>query len=127
MFIVLRGTGPSGSDGSLSVERRAEDVFVRELDSSSCCVCVRLSFTAGVFPGVDRGCIGVTGLSMANKWIVDPIHVPIGPVTRARTRRFKETLNGLIQIIWTEVNLCRPKGDVPRVPQGWISMIQALE
>ena len=27
----------------------------------------------------------------------DPLHVPVGPITRARAKRFKEALNGLIQ------------------------------
>ena len=27
----------------------------------------------------------------------DPLHVPIGPITRARAKRFKEALNGSIQ------------------------------
>ena len=27
--------------------------------------------------------------SIANKWSMDPIQVPIGPVTRARAKRFK--------------------------------------
>ena len=62
-----------------------------------------------------------------NKWNADPIQVPIALVTRARAKTFKGTLNGLIQNIWVEVNSWRPKEDAPRVPQGWISMIQALE
>ena len=55
------------------------------------------------------------------------IQVPIGPITRARAKRFKESLNGLIQGIWTEINSWRPKDDVIHGPQGWISIIQALE
>ena len=34
----------------------------------------------------------------------EPIQVPIGPVTRVRAKRFKESFNGLIQGIWTEIN-----------------------
>ena len=34
----------------------------------------------------------------------DPIQVPIGPVTRARAKKFKEVLNGLIQEAWAEAN-----------------------
>ena len=62
-----------------------------------------------------------------NKWNADPIQVPIALVTRARAKKFKGILNGLIQNIWVEVNSWRPKEDAPRVPQGWISMIQALK
>ena len=27
----------------------------------------------------------------------DPLQVPVGPITRARAKKFKEALNGLIQ------------------------------
>lgn len=37
-----------------------------------------------------------------NKWNADPIQVPIALVTRARAKKFKGTLNGLIQNIWVE-------------------------
>ena len=62
-----------------------------------------------------------------NKWNANPIQVPVGLITRARVKKFKETLNGLILNIWAEVNLWRPKEDTLHIPQGWISMIQALE
>ena len=65
--------------------------------------------------------------SMTNNWNADPIQVLVGLVTRAQAKKFKETLNGLIHNIWVEVNLWRPKEDALHVPQGWISMIQALE
>ena len=62
-----------------------------------------------------------------NKWNANPIQLPVGPIIRAQAKKFKETLNGLIQNIWVEVNLWRPKEDALHIPQGWISMIQALE
>ena len=30
----------------------------------------------------------------------DPLHVPVGPITRARSKMIKEALSGLIQEIW---------------------------
>ena len=30
--------------------------------------------------------------------------VPVGPVTRARAKKFREALNGLIQATWAQVN-----------------------
>ncbi|KAL5801031.1 hypothetical protein ACOSQ3_032663 [Xanthoceras sorbifolium] len=39
----------------------------------------------------------------------DPLHVPIGPITRARAKRFKEALNGLIQDTWADSELLKPK------------------
>ena len=65
--------------------------------------------------------------STANKWGMDPIQVPIGPVTRARAKKFKETLNAFIQRIWVEESLWRSKGDDKSVVQDWVSMVQALE
>ena len=44
-----------------------------------------------------------------NIWIIDknqqaplkdPLHVSVGPITRARSKKIKEALNGLIQEIW---------------------------
>ena len=62
-----------------------------------------------------------------NKWNANPIQVSIGPITRVRAKKLKETLNGLIQNIWIEVNSWRPKEDGLHIPQGWISIIQALK
>ena len=39
-------------------------------------------------------------MASTRAWNMDPIQVPIGPVTRARTKRFKNALSGLIQDIW---------------------------
>ena len=64
---------------------------------------------------------------MTKKWNAYPIQVLVGLVTRARVKKFKETLNGLIQYIWVKVNLWKPKEDALHVPSGWISMIQALK
>jgi hypothetical protein len=30
----------------------------------------------------------------------DPLHIPVGPITRARSKMMKEALSGLIQEIW---------------------------
>jgi len=35
----------------------------------------------------------------------DPLEVPIGPITRARAKKLKEALNGLIQNIWSKIDL----------------------
>jgi hypothetical protein len=34
----------------------------------------------------------------------DLVQVPIGPVTRARAKKFKDVLNGLIQELWAQAN-----------------------
>ena len=34
----------------------------------------------------------------------DPLQVPVGPITRARAKKFKEALNGLIQGLWADSN-----------------------
>ena len=53
----------------------------------------------------------------------DPIQVPIGPVTRARAKKFKEILSGLIQATWAQSNLWRPVEAIAHNK----CMIQALE
>ena len=62
-----------------------------------------------------------------NKGNADSIQVLVSQVTRARAIKFKETLNRVIHNIWFGVNSCSPKEDALHVPQGWISMTQALE
>ncbi|GKV11019.1 hypothetical protein SLEP1_g22308 [Rubroshorea leprosula] len=57
---------------------------------------------------------------------LDSIQVPVGPVTRARTKKFKEALNRLVREIWTQANLCRPIEGSPCEPQNYISLIQIL-
>ena len=43
--------------------------------------------------------------------IGDPVRVPIGPVTRARAKKFKEALQGLIQEVWAQELMKKPIGD----------------
>jgi hypothetical protein len=56
----------------------------------------------------------------------DSLHVPVGPITRARFKKIKETLNGLIQEIWcdskTEHSKLGLKEDV-----GIINLVQAID
>jgi hypothetical protein len=56
----------------------------------------------------------------------DPLCVPIGPITRARSKMIKEALSGLIQEIWagskTEHSNLGPKKD-----EGVINLIQAID
>jgi hypothetical protein len=35
----------------------------------------------------------------------DPLEVPIGSITRARAKKLKEALNGLVQNIWIKMDL----------------------
>uniref|UniRef100_A0A2N9EG69 Reverse transcriptase domain-containing protein n=1 Tax=Fagus sylvatica TaxID=28930 RepID=A0A2N9EG69_FAGSY len=39
----------------------------------------------------------------------DPLHVPVGPITRARSKKIKEALNGLIQDIWADSTMGHSK------------------
>ena len=39
---------------------------------------------------------------------LDPIQVPIKPLIKARAKKFKEALNGLIQATWAQSNSSRP-------------------
>ena len=67
-------------------------------------------------------------MESSNAWkVADPIQVPVGPITRARAKKFKEALNGLIHEIWNQVNLCKPIDQGPRQPQRCINLIQILE
>ena len=56
----------------------------------------------------------------------DPLHVPVGPITRARSKKIKEALNGLIQEIWADSNMGHSKLG-PKEDEGVINLIQAIE
>ena len=53
----------------------------------------------------------------------DPIQVPIRPVIRARVKKYKEALIGLIQAPWAQSNSLRP---IERIAHDKC-MIQAVE
>uniref|UniRef100_A0A2N9FJY2 Reverse transcriptase domain-containing protein n=1 Tax=Fagus sylvatica TaxID=28930 RepID=A0A2N9FJY2_FAGSY len=57
----------------------------------------------------------------------DLVQVPIGPVTRARAKKFKDVLNGLIQELWAQANSWRPSEHDPHGQQRIVTLIQVLE
>jgi hypothetical protein len=56
----------------------------------------------------------------------DPLHVPVGPITRARSMKIKEALNGLIQDIWADSPMGHSKLG-PKEDEGVINLIQATD
>ena len=56
----------------------------------------------------------------------DPLHVLVGPITRARSKKIKEALNGLIQEIWADSNVGHLKLG-PKEDEGVINLIQAIK
>ena len=56
----------------------------------------------------------------------DPLHIPVGPITRAGSKKIKEALNGLIQEIWVDSNAGHSKLG-PKEDGGVINSIQAIE
>ena len=56
----------------------------------------------------------------------DPLHVSVGPITRARSKKIKEALNGLIQEIWAYSNAGHSKLGL-KEDEGVINLIQAIE
>ena len=51
----------------------------------------------------------------------DPLHVPVGPITKARSKKIKEALNGLIQEIWADSNVGHSKLG-PKEDEGVINL-----
>jgi hypothetical protein len=47
-------------------------------------------------------------MASMRSWNADPIHVPIGPVTRACAKKFHNALSGPIQGIWDQASTWRP-------------------
>jgi hypothetical protein len=56
----------------------------------------------------------------------DPLHVPVGSITRARSKKIKEALNGLIQDIWADSTMGHSKLG-PKEDEGVINLIQATD
>ena len=61
-----------------------------------------------------------------HKAFKDPLRVPVGPITKARSKRIKEALNGLIQKIWADSNAGHSKLGL-KEDEGVINLIQAIE
>ena len=61
-----------------------------------------------------------------HKAFKDPLHVPVGPITKVRSKKIKEALNGLIREIWADSNTGRSKLS-PKEDEGVINLIQAIE
>ena len=55
----------------------------------------------------------------------DPLHVLVGPITRARSKKIKEALNELIYEIWADSNVGHSK--LPKEDEAIINLIQAIE
>ena len=56
----------------------------------------------------------------------DPLHVPVGPITRARSKKIKAALNGLIQDIRADSTTGHSKLG-PKEDEGVINLIQAAD
>ena len=56
----------------------------------------------------------------------DPLHVLVGPITSARSKKIKEALNGLIQEIWVDSNAGHSKLGT-KEDEGVINLIKAIE
>ena len=56
----------------------------------------------------------------------DPLHVPVRPITKVRSKKIKEALNGLIQEIWADSNAGHSKLG-PKEDEGVINLIQAIK
>ena len=56
----------------------------------------------------------------------DPLHVLVEPITKARFKKMKEALNGLIQEIWANSNAGHSKLGSKK-DEGVINLIQAIK
>jgi hypothetical protein len=81
-----------------------------------------------------RSCTNVASTYLVEKFEGDQgtaskdlVQVPIGPVTRARAKKFKDVLNGHIQELWAQANSWRPNEHDPCGQQRIVTLIQVLE
>ena len=57
----------------------------------------------------------------------DPLEVPIGPITKARAKKLKEALNGLVQNICSKMDLERPGTFKEHEGQTLIHLVQVQD
>jgi hypothetical protein len=57
----------------------------------------------------------------------DPLEMPIGPITRARAKKLKEALNGLVHNIWSKMDLERLGTFKEHKGQPLIHLVQVQE
>ncbi|GMN46231.1 hypothetical protein TIFTF001_015422 [Ficus carica] len=69
----------------------------------------------------------VTGRSKWDETYLDPILVPIGPVTRARAKKLKDALMGLIRATWSQAIAWRPIEGITSDNQHNKCVIQVIE
>ena len=71
--------------------------------------------------------VSSTGKSTWDETYSDPIQVPIGSVTRARVKKFKDAFSGLIQATWSQAIAWRPIEGITCDNQPNKYVIQVLE
>ena len=54
------------------------------------------------------------------------MHIPVGPIIRARSKNIKEALNGLIQEVWANSNTGYSKHG-PKEDEDLINLIQVVD
>ncbi|GMN71594.1 hypothetical protein TIFTF001_055550 [Ficus carica] len=69
----------------------------------------------------------VTSKSTWDETYSDPVLVSIGPVTRARAKKFKDALTGLIRASWSQAIAWRPIEGFISDNQPNKCVIQAIE
>ena len=69
----------------------------------------------------------VTGKSTWDQTYSDPILVPIGPVTSARAKKFKDALMGLIRASWSQAIAWRPIEGIKSDNQHNKCLIQVID
>ena len=68
----------------------------------------------------------VPGFDVNQQAFKDLLHVLVGPITKVRSKKIKEALNGLIQEIWADSNAGHSKLG-PKKDEGVINLIQAIQ
>ena len=61
-----------------------------------------------------------------HKAFKDSLHVPVGLITKVRSKKIKEALNGLIQEIWADSKAGHSKLG-PKEDKGVINLIQSIK
>ena len=73
-----------------------------------------------------RACNCIVSSDENQQAFKDPLHVLVGSITKARSKKIKEALNRLIQEIWADSNARHSKLG-PKEDKSVINLIQAID
>ena len=115
---------PNAPYSQLDPEKRYGAGFIKKFQPKTCFLGWTKLRTGRLLPPIAASC--PFGDENQQALLKDPLHIPVGPITRARSKKIIEALNGLIHDIWVDSTTGHSKLG-PKEDEGVINLIQAID